>query len=220
MAKYHHMHIRTRICDEVRWGEINSSRPYGRVTFWNRFCLSQTDTRSSSIPQPREILLRFSFPQPAFSLVISFFKKQNKKQYKYYKWFQKENKFRDIEANTKYICGYFHAPWGEMLKAYGNPLGTKMCSRIHRLCYAQNAIWLVPVRYPYFKCRSSFPTSLKMAATRYRRFLKLCEEWPRDESKKGRDLGTFLRQKVASAFREGENTQVILYIRHFCIEGH
>uniref|UniRef100_A0A3Q3XS74 Mitochondrial nucleoid factor 1 n=1 Tax=Mola mola TaxID=94237 RepID=A0A3Q3XS74_MOLML len=46
-----------------------------------------------------------------------------------------------------------------------------------------------------------------MAATRYRRFLKLCEEWPRDEYKKGRDLGTFLRQRVASAFREGENTQ-------------
>ncbi|XP_048873014.1 ubiquinol-cytochrome-c reductase complex assembly factor 2 isoform X2 [Brienomyrus brachyistius] len=47
-----------------------------------------------------------------------------------------------------------------------------------------------------------------MAATRYRRFLKLCEEWPRDESKKGRDLGTFLRQRVALAFREGENTQI------------
>ncbi|XP_059415363.1 ubiquinol-cytochrome-c reductase complex assembly factor 2-like [Carassius carassius] len=47
-----------------------------------------------------------------------------------------------------------------------------------------------------------------MAATRYRRFLKLCEEWPKDESKKGRDLGTFLRQRVASAFREGENTQI------------
>uniref|UniRef100_A0A8C8DYV6 Mitochondrial nucleoid factor 1 n=1 Tax=Oryzias sinensis TaxID=183150 RepID=A0A8C8DYV6_9TELE len=47
-----------------------------------------------------------------------------------------------------------------------------------------------------------------MAATRYRRFLKLCEEWPRDETKKGRDLGTFLRQRVASAFREGENTQI------------
>lgn len=47
-----------------------------------------------------------------------------------------------------------------------------------------------------------------MSATRYRRFLKLCEEWPRDDYKKGRDLGTFLRQRVASAFREGENTQV------------
>ncbi|TRY54970.1 hypothetical protein DNTS_020728 [Danionella cerebrum] len=47
-----------------------------------------------------------------------------------------------------------------------------------------------------------------MSATRYRRFLKLCEEWPKDESKKGRDLGTFLRQRVASAFREGENTQI------------
>uniref|UniRef100_A0A672YPN4 Mitochondrial nucleoid factor 1 n=2 Tax=Sphaeramia orbicularis TaxID=375764 RepID=A0A672YPN4_9TELE len=48
----------------------------------------------------------------------------------------------------------------------------------------------------------------KMSATRYRRFLKLCEEWPRDESKKGRDLGTFLRQRVAAAFREGESTQI------------
>ncbi|XP_005810500.1 ubiquinol-cytochrome-c reductase complex assembly factor 2 [Xiphophorus maculatus] len=47
-----------------------------------------------------------------------------------------------------------------------------------------------------------------MSATRYRRFLKLCEEWPRDETKKARDLGTFLRQRVASAFREGENTQL------------
>ncbi|KAL0978164.1 hypothetical protein UPYG_G00166910 [Umbra pygmaea] len=47
-----------------------------------------------------------------------------------------------------------------------------------------------------------------MSATRYRRFLKLCEEWPLDESKKGRDLGTFLRYKVAHAFREGENTQL------------
>uniref|UniRef100_A0A8C0RCM9 Mitochondrial nucleoid factor 1 n=3 Tax=Canis lupus TaxID=9612 RepID=A0A8C0RCM9_CANLF len=46
-----------------------------------------------------------------------------------------------------------------------------------------------------------------MAASRYRRFLKLCEEWPVDESKRGRDLGTYLRQRVAQAFREGENTQ-------------
>lgn len=29
-----------------------------------------------------------------------------------------------------------------------------------------------------------------------------------DEYKKGRDLGTFLRQRVALVFREGENTQV------------
>ncbi|XP_013861755.1 ubiquinol-cytochrome-c reductase complex assembly factor 2 [Austrofundulus limnaeus] len=47
-----------------------------------------------------------------------------------------------------------------------------------------------------------------MSATRYRRFLKLCEEWPRDETKKGRDLGMFLRQRVAAAFREGEDTQI------------
>ncbi|XP_043932425.1 ubiquinol-cytochrome-c reductase complex assembly factor 2 [Protopterus annectens] len=47
-----------------------------------------------------------------------------------------------------------------------------------------------------------------MAATRYRRFLKLCEEWPRDDTKVGRDLGTYLRQRVAQAFREGESTQI------------
>uniref|UniRef100_A0A8C5VF32 Mitochondrial nucleoid factor 1 n=1 Tax=Microcebus murinus TaxID=30608 RepID=A0A8C5VF32_MICMU len=46
-----------------------------------------------------------------------------------------------------------------------------------------------------------------MAASRYRRFLKLCEEWPVDETKRGRDLGSYLRQRVAQAFREGENTQ-------------
>lgn len=49
---------------------------------------------------------------------------------------------------------------------------------------------------------------LKMAAGRYRRFLKLCEEWPVDDTKRGRDLGAYLRQRVAQAFREGENTQV------------
>lgn len=54
-----------------------------------------------------------------------------------------------------------------------------------------------------------------MSATRYRRFLKLCEEWPKDEAKKGRDLGTFLRQRVASAFREGENTQVTTAVFFF-----
>uniref|UniRef100_A0A8C9JGY8 Mitochondrial nucleoid factor 1 n=1 Tax=Panthera tigris altaica TaxID=74533 RepID=A0A8C9JGY8_PANTA len=43
--------------------------------------------------------------------------------------------------------------------------------------------------------------------SRYRRFLKLCEEWPVDETKRGRDLGAYLRQRVAQAFREGENTQ-------------
>lgn len=47
-----------------------------------------------------------------------------------------------------------------------------------------------------------------MAASRYRRFLRLCEEWPLDETKRGRDLGAYLRQRVAQAFREGENTQV------------
>ncbi|NXO43620.1 UQCC2 factor, partial [Locustella ochotensis] len=47
-----------------------------------------------------------------------------------------------------------------------------------------------------------------MAASRYRRFLRLCEEWPTEDSKWQRDLGAFLRQRVAQAFREGENTPI------------
>ncbi|NXD95897.1 UQCC2 factor, partial [Chaetorhynchus papuensis] len=47
-----------------------------------------------------------------------------------------------------------------------------------------------------------------MAASRYRRFLRLCEEWPVEETKRQRDLGGFLRQRVAQAFREGENTPI------------
>ncbi|NWV55103.1 UQCC2 factor, partial [Daphoenositta chrysoptera] len=47
-----------------------------------------------------------------------------------------------------------------------------------------------------------------MAASRYRRFLRLCEEWPVEEARLQRDLGSFLRQRVAQAFREGENTPI------------
>ncbi|NXR55712.1 UQCC2 factor, partial [Hippolais icterina] len=44
--------------------------------------------------------------------------------------------------------------------------------------------------------------------SRYRRFLRLCEEWPAEDSKRQRDLAYFLRQRVAQAFREGENTPI------------
>ncbi|NWV40522.1 UQCC2 factor, partial [Grantiella picta] len=47
-----------------------------------------------------------------------------------------------------------------------------------------------------------------MAASRYRRFLRLCEEWPVEQSRQQRDLGSVLRQRVAQAFREGENTPI------------
>ncbi|KAB0349424.1 hypothetical protein FD754_014281, partial [Muntiacus muntjak] len=39
-------------------------------------------------------------------------------------------------------------------------------------------------------------------------------EWPVDETKQGRDLGAYLRQRVAQAFREGENTQISLARLH------
>ncbi|XP_036027522.1 ubiquinol-cytochrome-c reductase complex assembly factor 2-like isoform X2 [Onychomys torridus] len=47
-----------------------------------------------------------------------------------------------------------------------------------------------------------------MAALHYHCFLKLCEEWPVDKTKRGRDLGTYLQKRVAQAFWEGENTQM------------
>lgn len=47
-----------------------------------------------------------------------------------------------------------------------------------------------------------------MSAARYRKFLKLCEEWPIDTSKQGRDLAVAIRQTVADAFRKGENTPI------------
>ncbi|NXA88981.1 UQCC2 factor, partial [Melanocharis versteri] len=46
------------------------------------------------------------------------------------------------------------------------------------------------------------------APSRYRRFLRLCEEWPVEETRRPRDLGAVLRQRVAQAFREGENTPI------------
>ncbi|XP_006883257.1 PREDICTED: ubiquinol-cytochrome-c reductase complex assembly factor 2-like [Elephantulus edwardii] len=49
---------------------------------------------------------------------------------------------------------------------------------------------------------------IKIGVCSYRRFLKLCEEWPVDETKRGRDLGAYLRQWVAQVFQEGENTQI------------
>ncbi|XP_071854322.1 ubiquinol-cytochrome-c reductase complex assembly factor 2-like [Apostichopus japonicus] len=47
-----------------------------------------------------------------------------------------------------------------------------------------------------------------MAATRYRKFLRLAENWPIDPTKAGRDFGVHLRQAIAAAFREGPNTKI------------
>ncbi|KAL8596655.1 hypothetical protein ACOMHN_032597 [Nucella lapillus] len=47
-----------------------------------------------------------------------------------------------------------------------------------------------------------------MSATRYRNFFKLCEAWPLDPSKPGRDLAPVIRRRVAEAFKMGENSQI------------
>ncbi|KAI0219127.1 Ubiquinol-cytochrome-c reductase complex assembly factor 2, partial [Lamellibrachia satsuma] len=46
------------------------------------------------------------------------------------------------------------------------------------------------------------------AVSRYRKFLRLCEEWPLDKTKTGRDLGAFIRKQVADAFNKGESSNI------------
>lgn len=46
------------------------------------------------------------------------------------------------------------------------------------------------------------------AASRYRKFLKLCEMWPVDASKADRDLGLYIRQRIAEGFRQGDATEI------------
>ncbi|XP_033114314.1 ubiquinol-cytochrome-c reductase complex assembly factor 2-like [Anneissia japonica] len=45
-------------------------------------------------------------------------------------------------------------------------------------------------------------------AVRYRSFLRLCQNWPLDPTKEGRDIAVHIRRKVAEGFRHGENTKV------------
>jgi mitochondrial nucleoid factor 1 len=45
-------------------------------------------------------------------------------------------------------------------------------------------------------------------ASRYKKFLQLCQMWPLDPTKSSRDLGAHLRQQVGEAFRLGEATAI------------
>lgn len=47
-----------------------------------------------------------------------------------------------------------------------------------------------------------------MSAMRYRKFFRLCEEWPLDNTKHGRDLAVVIRQKIAEAFKMGETSRL------------
>jgi len=46
------------------------------------------------------------------------------------------------------------------------------------------------------------------AASRYRKFLKLCEMWPVDASKTDRDLGLYIRRRIADGFRQGDASEI------------
>jgi len=46
------------------------------------------------------------------------------------------------------------------------------------------------------------------AASRYRKFLKLCEMWPVDASKTDRDLGLYIRRRIADGFHQGDATMI------------
>lgn len=39
----------------------------------------------------------------------------------------------------------------------------------------------------------------------YRRFAKICEKWPKDQSKQGRDYAELFRQQLADKFPHGEH---------------
>ena len=45
-------------------------------------------------------------------------------------------------------------------------------------------------------------------AARYKQLMALCRQWPLDTAKEGRDLGVFIREQVAAAFKHGESTVV------------
>ena len=47
-----------------------------------------------------------------------------------------------------------------------------------------------------------------MASSRYRKFLRLCHDWPVDKTKGPRDLGSFIRERVAAGFKQGEATKI------------
>lgn len=42
----------------------------------------------------------------------------------------------------------------------------------------------------------------------YKRFTSLCQKWPRDESKAGRDYGEYFRKELSEFFPQGEFSQV------------
>uniref|UniRef100_A0A2L2YDI3 Mitochondrial nucleoid factor 1 n=1 Tax=Parasteatoda tepidariorum TaxID=114398 RepID=A0A2L2YDI3_PARTP len=47
-----------------------------------------------------------------------------------------------------------------------------------------------------------------MAGQLYKGYLRLCEKWGVDVTKKGRDLGEVIRQQVAKEFSRGEATNI------------
>lgn len=42
----------------------------------------------------------------------------------------------------------------------------------------------------------------------YKRFTSLCQKWPKDESKAGRDFGEYFRKELSDFFPQGELSQV------------
>lgn len=47
-----------------------------------------------------------------------------------------------------------------------------------------------------------------MSRELYRRFKSLCQKWPKDETKLGRDYGEYFRQQIGAHFPQGELSQV------------
>lgn len=47
-----------------------------------------------------------------------------------------------------------------------------------------------------------------MSRELYRRFTSLCQKWPKDETKSGRDYAEFFRKQLGAYFPQGELSQV------------
>ncbi|CAL1265646.1 unnamed protein product [Larinioides sclopetarius] len=47
-----------------------------------------------------------------------------------------------------------------------------------------------------------------MAGALYKNYLRVCEKWGVDPTKKGRDLGEFIRQQIGKEFSQGEASNI------------
>ena len=58
------------------------------------------------------------------------------------------------------------------------------------------------VRFVKLKVDMAARRSTKQACQLYQRFLQICEQWPIDSSRHGRDLGSHIKENLETKFRD------------------